>query len=51
MWWTKILSLKPVMVQTSSISSVTVLCSLTSTSSNHSNIFFPSLHAPLALSG
>jgi len=51
MWWTKILSPKPVMVRTNSNSSVTVLCSLTSTSNKLSSIFFPSLHAPLSLSG
>src|SRR5215210_2818148 len=51
MWWTKNLSLKPVMVQTSSISSVTVPCSLTSISSNLSSIFFPSFQVPLLLSG
>jgi hypothetical protein len=42
MWWTKNLRLKPVMVQISSISSVTVAFSLTSMSSNLSNILFAS---------
>src|SRR5215208_1087787 len=51
MWWIKNLSLKPVMVQISSISSVSVPCSLASTSSNLFSILFPSFHAPLSLSG
>ena len=41
MWWTKNLLLKPVMVQISSISSVTVPYSVTSMSSNLSIIFSP----------
>ena len=39
------------MVHISSISSVSVPCSLASASSNLSSILFPSFHAPLSLSG
>jgi hypothetical protein len=51
MWWTNNLRLKPVMVQISYISSVTVPCSLTSMSSNLSSTFFASFRAPSSLSG
>src|SRR5918997_3372858 len=50
MWCTRNLHLKPVMVQISSISSVTVPCWPTSMSSNLSNILFPSFLTPLSLS-
>src|SRR5215211_6506104 len=39
------------MVHISSISSVSAPCSLASASSNLASILFPSLHAPLSLSG